>query len=647
MLRIAFSTLAGAQGRHARRVRRRRPGRRARRLLRDPARLQPAGADSASSGSQPPRSSYRPTRRSARAANVSVLAVRAAAAAGRRSRARLQTAAGDPRRPSPTARSAHAGHRRARACARAGATESAAVGHGWESAALTPFALASGHAPRSAGEIVVDARACAARFPSARRPPSRRDRHVASRASPSPASPAARTLRHRLTREAPIFFRDDVARRLSGTGDRADLIAIVARARRGCGRRREASAQRARPARTARPDRREARRGGVARGAAQPRGHRRRADRLRRARGVRRDLRGREHVRALGAAAPPRARPLPRDRQHAAPGAPDGRRRGPARLARRGRARGADQPARRAPRAGPFTRAGMVPEGLHIVVGWLPFAAGLVAAIVTTQLAAFASARRASRIRPTDALRESSRPALARSRGPRGSSGSAAARRRSRRPDRRLGSGARQQRPGGGMVLDARGRTARAAAGAGRSPGCSGCPLAALSRGPGMLARANTRANLRRVASVATPLMLAVSLVCTIFFGKSALAAADDRADRRSARRPTTFSARGTSAACRRTSPLRRARLPGVAAGLGLPRHHCDRGRRRHRSPLVPGARRRRGARSPRSSISASHRARSRISHGAALAVARRRRAGLRLARRRAGARAGSATARR
>ena len=50
-----------------------------------------------------------------------------------------------------------------------------------------------------------------------------------------------------------------------------------------------------------------------------------------------------------------------------------------------------------------------------------------------------------------------------------------------------------------------------------------GLPLAAVSRGPGMLARANTRANLRRVASVATPVMLAISLVCTILFAKSAL----------------------------------------------------------------------------------------------------------------------------
>ncbi|MDR8409619.1 ABC transporter permease [Nonomuraea sp. 3-1Str] len=35
----------------------------------------------------------------------------------------------------------------------------AALGHGWESAALTPFTIASGREPRRAGEVVVDARA--------------------------------------------------------------------------------------------------------------------------------------------------------------------------------------------------------------------------------------------------------------------------------------------------------------------------------------------------------------------------------------------------------------------------------------------------------------------------------------------------------
>ena len=63
---------------------------------------------------------------------------------------------------------------------------------------------------------------------------------------------------------------------------------------------------------------------------------------------------------------------------------------------------------------GLFTRVEMLPTGLHIVIGWLPFAVGLVVAVITTQLAAFAGARRASRIRPTDALRESLDPAAPR-----------------------------------------------------------------------------------------------------------------------------------------------------------------------------------------------------------------------------------------
>jgi putative ABC transport system permease protein len=165
-------------------------------------------------------------------------------------------------------------------------------------------------------------------------------------------------------------------------------------------------------------------------------------------------------------------------------------------------------------------RTGMVPEGLQIVIGWRPFAAGLTAAIVTTQLAAFASARRAARIRPTDALRESAirpRPVSL----IRGLFGLAA-----------VGGGAAVLMVSGG------GRDSIAPASAlvwmlavallgpllaWPFSWLIGLPLSAFSRGPGMLARANTRGDLRRVASVATPLMLAVALVVTIYYGKSAL----------------------------------------------------------------------------------------------------------------------------
>ncbi len=237
---------------------------------------------------------------------------------------------------------------------------------------------------------------------------------------------------------------------------------------------------------------------------------------------------------------------------------------------------------------GLFTRVDMLPAGLHIVIGWLPFAAGLVVAVVTTQLAAFASARRASRIRPTDALRESTiqpRPVSLL----RGLTGVAAA-------------------AGGVAVL--------AASGSGRestAPASAivwmvavallgpllarpftwliGLPLSAISRGPGLLARANTRANLRRVASVATPLMLAVSLVCTLYFGKTML-------EQQTTKQTTDAHHRGLRTRgphVRRPSGghhARRAPRPGRRAGLGLVRDDGDRGRRRHQPQQVSRARR-------------------------------------------------------
>ena len=173
---------------------------------------------------------------------------------------------------------------------------------------------------------------------------------------------------------------------------------------------------------------------------------------------------------------------------------------------------------------GLFTRAGMIPAGLHLTVGWLPLVGGLVAAVITTQLAAFVSARRASRIRPTDALREATvqrRPVS----WPRGLCGLAL-----------LAGGVAvlivfAQGSGGGGESDAPAATMvlmLAAALLGPLLALPfawllGLPIAAVSRAPGMLARANTRANLRRAASVATPVMLAISLICTILFAKSAL----------------------------------------------------------------------------------------------------------------------------
>lgn len=50
-----------------------------------------------------------------------------------------------------------------------------------------------------------------------------------------------------------------------------------------------------------------------------------------------------------------------------------------------------------------FIHVGVLPSDFGLVVGWVPVAIGLAAAVVTTQLASFVSGRRASRIRPVDA----------------------------------------------------------------------------------------------------------------------------------------------------------------------------------------------------------------------------------------------------
>src|SRR5262249_40071451 len=160
---------------------------------------------------------------------------------------------------------------------------------------------------------------------------------------------------------------------------------------------------------------------------------------------------------------------------------------------------------------GLFARAGIVPEHLELVVGPLPFVIGLLAAVLTTQLAAFASARRAARVRPTEALREAATSQRAASLV-RVLTGVAAL---------AVGVGVLVMLAGGSSG----GEDAPAAtmvlmvAAALLAPVVAlpfvtllGLPAALLGRAPGLLAHANTRASLRRAASVATPLMLAVSL---------------------------------------------------------------------------------------------------------------------------------------
>jgi putative ABC transport system permease protein len=83
-----------------------------------------------------------------------------------------------------------------------------------------------------------------------------------------------------------------------------------------------------------------------------------------------------------------------------------------------------------------------------------------------------------------------------------------------------------------------------------------------------MLAGANARANLRRVASVATPLMLAVSLVCTIYFGKTIL---QQQTTEQTARRTTAdYVLRAQDAPGLPADTARAARLlQGVAQASG------------------------------------------------------------------------------
>ena len=213
---------------------------------------------------------------------------------------------------------------------------------------------------------------------------------------------------------------------------------------------------------------------------------------------------------------------------------------------------------------GLFMRAGMVPEGLHLVVGWLPFVGGLVAAIITTQFAAFASARRASRIRPTDALREATvqrRPV------------SLGQRARRTRPSslagvavlvvfaRGSGGGGESDAPAATMIL----MLAAALLGpllALPFAWLLGLPLAAVSRGPGHArprehARQPAPRRLGRDARDARHLSRLHDPVREI-----GAPAADDRADRRADDGRTTYCARKTHPDCRRTVAAAAADCP-------------------------------------------------------------------------------------
>ena len=169
-----------------------------------------------------------------------------------------------------------------------------------------------------------------------------------------------------------------------------------------------------------------------------------------------------------------------------------------------------------------FVGAGMLPEGVGLTTGWLPFATGLVAAVLTTQLAAWASARRASRIRPTEALRE-------------------AAVQPRRIPLPRVLAGLALAGIGGWVLvdsvagIDSGGADTAAIASmiwmvsaaflgpvlARPFTAVLGLPVRVFGKAPGLLARVSTRTNVRRVASIATPVMLTVALAGTILVSKS------------------------------------------------------------------------------------------------------------------------------
>ncbi len=396
------------------------------------------------------------------------------------------------------------------------------TGHGWESAPLTPYALTNGHAPRRPADVVIDAQLAA----DGSYNPSDRIRIVTPGSTRTFVVAGIATARAGLekSRQGAVFFRDDVAAHLSGNDGKFDLIGILtepgADPETVAARVRHTLDQRGLQVLT-----------GANRGSAESP-----ADVISRedsvagltvfavlaafvaifvvastfALSIQQRHRELALFRAIGST------PRQVRRMVAAEAlllallawtiaAPIGLL--CAHLER-----------------GVFIRAGMVPEGLSLRVGWLPFACGLAAAIVTTQLAAFASARRASRIRPIEALREAATDRRSVSWG-RGLAGLAA-----------LAAGvailiALAGASTGGAESDAPAATMvfmLAAALLGPLLALPfawllGVPLAAISRGPGMLARANTRANLRRAASVATPVMLAVSVVCTILFARSAL----------------------------------------------------------------------------------------------------------------------------
>src|SRR5262245_38769268 len=268
------------------------------------------------------------------------------------------------------------------------------VGHGWASAALTPYRLRAGHAPRQADEVVVDARFAGFRIGDRVRVLTTGGRRAFVASGIAASS--------HVVPEAAVFFRDDVAARLAGT-NRADLLDVIAepgadvadRVREALGSADIRVLTGAKRGEAESPETAVSREDVVAGltvfgvlaafvavfvvastfALSVQQRHRELA--LFRAIGstprqIRRMVAGEALLVSLLAFAV--AAPLGVVAAHLEQGL--------------------------------FARAGIVAKDLDLVVGPLPILVGLVTAVVTTQAAAFAAARRAARIRPTEALRE-------------------------------------------------------------------------------------------------------------------------------------------------------------------------------------------------------------------------------------------------
>ncbi|MFK4267884.1 ABC transporter permease [Streptomyces milbemycinicus] len=94
-----------------------------------------------------------------------------------------------------------------------------AQGHGWDSAALTPFTLASGHAPKAADEVVVDARSGASGARVGARLP------VLTSAGPATYRVSGIT-RQALPSQDTLFFAPAEARRLAGRPGQVSAIGV-------------------------------------------------------------------------------------------------------------------------------------------------------------------------------------------------------------------------------------------------------------------------------------------------------------------------------------------------------------------------------------------------------------------------------------